>query len=229
MRQQLFHHQPLLSRVFSFDQQMHRGAGRGQMHQANRLGNARQLIVRQQRRWQPVLDGISVKIGQGLLAQPPDPGLLNALSQRIHRRKRCLVGRRHGRRIGLVFRMVEFVTSPARAHLAETAHSCAFSKLVFLGSIEMKKPHHQKPAVIPERDLQAAPAAHHQIGFHDLTFHHGNIANPQAAHGHYTGAVFITVGKMEQEILDGVYAQPGKFFRQGASYALELGYRDVIQ
>ena len=229
MRKQLLHHQPLLSRVLSLYQQMHRGAGRRQMHQANSLGYAGQLVVRQQCRGQPVLDGVAIQIAQGLLTQPPDPGLLNALGQRIHRRERRLFGRRHGRRIGLVFRMVEFVAGPAWAHLAETAHSCAFSKLVFLGGIEVKKPHHQKPGVIPQRHLQAAPTPHHQVGLHDLTFHNGNIADTQAAHGHYAGAVFITVGKMEQEILNGVDAQPGKYFRQGASYALELGYRDVLQ
>ena len=229
MRQQLFHHQPLLGRVPAFHQLGYRGTGRGLVDQFYGFGNARQLVVRQQFRWQPVFDGVTVQVLQRLLAQPAHPGLLYAFGERIHRGERGFVTRRHGRRVHLVFGVVKLVTGAARADFAKATYPGAFGQLVTLGGIEVEKPHYQKTAVVPQGDLQATAPAHHQVGFHNLPFHHRNIANAQAAHGDYPGAVLIAVRKVEQQVLYGMDAEFCQCSRQGVSYALELGNGDVFQ
>ena len=125
--------------------------------------------------------------------------------------------------------MVELVTGTARTDFTEAAYPRALGQLVFLGGVEVEKPHHQETAVVLEGNLQTAATPHHQVGLHDLTFHNGHVANPEIAHGHHPGAVLVPMRQMEQQILKRGNTQLAQLFGQGAAYALELGNRDVIQ
>jgi len=199
------------------------------MHKLHGVGDSGQLVLGQQILRQPVANREPLEIAQGLLAQRAHPGLLNPLGQWVNRRQGCLTFSWHRRWIHLVFRVVKLITCTARTNLAKAANPGALAQLVFLGGVEMKKTHHQEAAVIPEGNLQAAPAPHHEIGFHDLPFNHRHIANAKASHGYDTGAVFVPMGQMEQQILQGGDTQLGELLREGVPYALELGDRYVIQ
>src|SRR5690554_1485122 len=190
------------------------------MHQLYSLIDARKLITFKQLWWQPVFNRKPLEVIQRLQAQLPDPGLLNALSKRVNWREGRLPCSGHGRRVYLVFRMVKFVTGPARANLTKAAYACSFGQLVFLGCIEVKKPQHQKTAVVFECHLQAAAPAHYQVGFHYLTFNHRNIAKTQTSHRGNTSAVFIPMRKVKQQILQGDNTQFTQLASQSVSDAL---------
>ena len=125
--------------------------------------------------------------------------------------------------------MVELEPGPARAHLAITPHPHAFGQLVLLGCGKMEKAHDQETAVVPERHLQAAPAAHDHIRPHDRTFHHPGVPQSQTAHGDYTGTVLIAVRQMKQQVLQGSNAQPCQGAGERITDPLEGGDGQVFQ
>ena len=151
-----------------FHKQVDRRAGWRGMHQLDSFGDSGQLILGQQVSGQPVTDREPVKIAQSLLAERANAWLLDALCQRVNRGQGRITFRRHGRRIGLVLRVVELITCAPGPDFAKAANPGALAQLVFLGRVEMKKAHHQKPAVIPEGYLQTASATHDQVRFHNL-------------------------------------------------------------
>ena len=125
--------------------------------------------------------------------------------------------------------MVEFVTGPPRPNFAETTHPRAFRELVLLGGIEMEETHDHEATVILQGHLQASAPAHHQIGFHHLAFDHPDVANAQVAHGDNACAILVSMGKMEQQILQRTDAQLRQLVGQGITDALQGGNGNVVQ
>ncbi len=128
--------------------------------------------------------------------------LRQAFGGRVDRREGLLDRRR--RLVAVerpIFGMVDLQARGAGAGLTVTAQVGAAFEALLLRIAEMIEAQAQHAGAVAQAHDQTAALAHGHIGAADHTFDHRVLARTQCADGHHAGAVLITQGQMEQQIL----------------------------
>ncbi len=200
--QQFLHHQAVPRRMALLHESAEIRTGRGPMQHPQGLVDLGKLVLAEHRFRQPFVHRMAIQHGHGLLAQAPQPGLLDALGERVDRRQRGLVPGRQRAGIDLVFRVVDLKAGAAGPDLAEAAHPRPRRELALLGGTEMEKPQGHETTAVTEGHLEtAAPALDHVRAYH-LPFKDTGIPHPHLTHRQDTGAILVTQGQVEQQILE---------------------------
>ena len=143
-----------------------------------------------------------------LRGEVPQASLLHAFGDRIDRRQdvldRLLVGR-----VGvLVFRVHDLRSVLAAANLAETAQARTAHQLLLLRAAEVKEAQRQEAGAVGKPHEQRAPAAEHDLGKLDRALDRRANAGTQRSDRHEVRAVLVARRQPEEQVGDGLDAEP---------------------
>ncbi len=113
----------------------------------------------------------------------------------------------------------------ATAGLAEAAQARSFHQIVLLCRREVKEAQDQTSRAIGDTHQQGAPPSHLHLHQLDLALDHRLVTRTQSANRQYSRAILVSQGKMEQNILYRVNAQPRQFLHGLRPDTLEPGQR----
>jgi len=223
--QQFFKRQPPPGRMVAALQLRQRYVRRRPMQQRHRLGDGRQLQLRQQSRWQQFRERRRFQLRQRLVSQAAQGKLLQTGGGGIDRGQ-PVVHRRRIRTEPAAFRVDHLQAGVALPDFAEAAQPRArLAQYLLLGRAEMEEAQGQDAGTIGHMTEQEAPAARRHLAADHLGLDLRFLTGLQAVDRADTGTVLIAQRQVQQHVPDGGDAQPAQPFGQLGSDALERGHR----
>ena len=233
MGHQLLEDQPPEGRMLALEKPGQVRVGRGVMEIDQGLGQAREAGAGKQLARQELAGGPGRHEIQGLVDQPAQAVLEQALGGRIDGRQMLpTLGRGLPLGADAILRVDHLQAVRPLAYLAEAPQPDAGPQDLELLGGEMEEAPEQArtPGVaVAEPDLEGAPPPVGDLGVGDDPLHRRLGARTQLAQRDQTGAVLPAQGQMEEEVLDPVDAELGEPLADPGTDPLELLDRLLIE
>ncbi len=232
MREHLVEGETQAGRMGALEQRRHWRIRRRPMQVEQGLRQARQPQRTGDLPRHPVAQTVRRRRQQGecLVHQAPPRDLLHAFGGRIDRCQRFTNGHRIRVLLLLHLRVHHLQGLGTFAHLAETAQRATWAHGLGLRGREVEKAQHQPaPGGIPDPHLQGPTPAKGDLRIADHALDQCLVAGAQLAQWAQAGAVLITTGQVEQQILNGFDPQPLQTFQHARPDPLESVDRNLIQ
>ena len=125
----------------------------------------------------------------------------------------------------LIVRMADFHSLKAQTDLTKATYTPTWDKLEFLMSREMEKTQGQQTTGILDANQMAPASALSHLNADDGAFDKDGLSRPRLSNRREPCPIFITQGKMEQEVLNGMEIDPFKFLGGFCPYPSKRGDR----
>ncbi len=197
------------------------------MQGTQRLGQTHHPL--RQLGWQQLGNGAGIQQLQRLIGQLTQRRLLDAFGRRVNRGERLLHLRRAEIALNAVLRVDHLCAVFPAFGFAIGQHPAARCQAVLHCRAEVEKSHGENAGAVAYLAGHHPASAERDVAVQDFAFNGGINGGQQIANFVQLGAVFITQGKVEQEILHRVQADFSQLIALRRAHARQAVERDGIQ